>query len=193
MAKEKLCGIYCIENLIDNKKYIGQSVNIKERWYHHKRRLRNGNHYNNHLQSSWNKYGEENFLFYIIEECSEYELDAKEEYHISKYNSLEFGYNQRPGGNTSNMTKEQKTKIGLSNKNKIRSSEFKEHLSKVNKGRAFRHKVVKQSTLDHKLLNTYFSIAEASRKTGISYWLIRSACNGENINSQTSSYIWEFD
>ena len=32
MAKEKICGIYCIENLVNHKKYIGQSVNIYTRW-----------------------------------------------------------------------------------------------------------------------------------------------------------------
>ena len=43
-------GIYCIENLISGKKYIGQSVNIQNRWNHHICELNKGIHYNDHLQ-----------------------------------------------------------------------------------------------------------------------------------------------
>ena len=50
MAKEKICGIYCIENLINGKKYIGQSKNIYHRWDSHKSSLNNRHHFNNYLQ-----------------------------------------------------------------------------------------------------------------------------------------------
>ena len=47
-------GIYCIENLINNKKYIGQSVDIINRWRHHKNELNSKVHFNDYLQKSWN-------------------------------------------------------------------------------------------------------------------------------------------
>ena len=37
MAREKICGIYKIENLVNGKVYIGQSVDIYKRWIEHKR------------------------------------------------------------------------------------------------------------------------------------------------------------
>lgn len=49
------------------------------------------------MQSSWNKYGESNFKFEIIEECNESELMEREEFWIRELNSAsnQFGYNVR--------------------------------------------------------------------------------------------------
>lgn len=95
-----ISGIYCIENMINNKKYIGQSKNINDRWYKHKNELNRSAHDNDYLQKSWNKYGEENFRFYILECCSVEELDKKENYYIDLHNTLnrDYGYNLKSGG-----------------------------------------------------------------------------------------------
>lgn len=61
-------GIYKITNLINNKCYIGSSsLSIKTRWRGHLYALRGGYHENQHLQSSFNKYGEESLRFSVIE------------------------------------------------------------------------------------------------------------------------------
>lgn len=95
-----MIGIYKIENKINGKIYIGQSVNIKKRWKHHKYDLDNNKHANKHLQSAWFKYGKNNFSFSIICECKISELDEKEMYYINKNKSYDenYGYNLTIGG-----------------------------------------------------------------------------------------------
>lgn len=62
-----MSGIYVIRNIINNKIYIGSSVNITKRWNTHKRSLRNNTHHSIILQRAYNKYGIDNFSYEIIE------------------------------------------------------------------------------------------------------------------------------
>lgn len=62
-------GIYQIINKINNKVYVGQSCNIKNRKGCHFATLKGNYHYNKHLQSAFNKYGVYNFEFSILEIC----------------------------------------------------------------------------------------------------------------------------
>lgn len=98
--KQIISGIYKIENLINHKVYIGQSVNIYKRWNVHKFNAMNENSkiYNYHLYSSMRKYGIENFSFEIIKET--YDLDYWESFLIQIYHSTDtkHGYNSTDGG-----------------------------------------------------------------------------------------------
>ena len=96
-----MIGIYSITNIINNKKYIGQSIDIKCRIRNHKYELRHNKHSNDHLQKSFNKYGEDCFVFETICECEESELDELERYYIAYYNCMnsDCGYNAESGGN----------------------------------------------------------------------------------------------
>lgn len=121
---EKISGIYCIENLVNNKKYIGKSTNIEKRWNEHKRMLNKNCSDNDCLQKAWNKYGEDNFRFWIIEECDESLLNEREIYCIECNDSLSSkkGYNIAKGGNGGALfeghshTELSKLKIGASQK-----------------------------------------------------------------------------
>jgi len=59
---------YLIMNTINGKVYIGQSTVYPKRWTQHKRDLRKNIHTNKHLQRDWNEYGEDAFVFEVIEE-----------------------------------------------------------------------------------------------------------------------------
>jgi len=60
-------GIYKITCLSNKKIYIGSSINIKRRLKDHTKLLRGNKHLNKYMQKDWNKYGEKNFKFEIIE------------------------------------------------------------------------------------------------------------------------------
>ena len=60
--------ITCIEN---SKYYIGSTVNKRQRWARHRKDLRENRHKNRNMQMSWNKYGEQSFVFEVIEEVSD--------------------------------------------------------------------------------------------------------------------------
>jgi group I intron endonuclease len=59
----KCCGVYKITCLENGKIYIGSSKNINSRWNNHRWNLRNGKHHNYFLQSDWDMYGEDVFVF----------------------------------------------------------------------------------------------------------------------------------
>lgn len=59
--------IYKIINLKNGKIYIGSTSNLKKRFHNHIWSLSNNKHVNTYLQHSWNKYGQENFEFEVID------------------------------------------------------------------------------------------------------------------------------
>jgi len=77
-------GIYLISNIINNHKYIGQSMDILKRIKYHKRDLERGKHFNKYLQNAWNKYGGSSFKFSVLETCKIIELSDKEQYWIER-------------------------------------------------------------------------------------------------------------
>lgn len=93
-------GIYAIRNILNNKVYIGQtSENFQRRYWHHKWKLNNNCHDNEYLQNSWNKYGEDNFEYFVIEVVDDEDmLDDLEICYIEKYKSINLSYNILNGG-----------------------------------------------------------------------------------------------
>lgn len=117
-------GIYMIKNLINNKVYIGKTQQpFYKRYQLHDWRLRQGNHDNKYLQHSYDKYGENNFVFAIVEcadNWSDDDYNQKEIFYISKYKQYRLSYNILAGGEgaTGRVCSEYAKKI-IGEKNRI--------------------------------------------------------------------------
>ena len=84
-----MIGIYKIENLLNHKCYIGQSIHIEKRWQEHCR-----NSTKSIISRAIKKYGKENFSFQVLEECDKDQLAEKEIEYIHKFNTITpNGYN----------------------------------------------------------------------------------------------------
>jgi group I intron endonuclease len=151
-------GIYKITNLVNGKYYIGSAVNINRRWSEHKRKLSNNKHHSIHLQRAWNIYGEDNFKFEVLFNCSKEELihyeqlyfgEFKPEYNICKVAGSPLGRKHSEQskkkmsliliGHTRNKgiahSEEHNAKISAANKGKVVSKETKFKISIANKGK----------------------------------------------------------
>jgi group I intron endonuclease len=139
-------GIYKITNKITQKVYIGLSSNIKSRFRHHRYYLNHSIHSNPYLQKAWDKYGEENFTFEVVEYCEKEVLQAREGYWCELFNvhDLDFGYNLRSSEEAGFFKHSEETKIKMSesktgNKNsfygKKHSTETKKKQSNVKLGK----------------------------------------------------------
>lgn len=94
---------YKIENKLNGHKYIGITIHPNVRKNRHFNYLKQNMHGNTYLQSAFNKYGEENFFFEVIEQKDvvESEAYAYEKELIEKFDSFNNGYNLHPGGKAS--------------------------------------------------------------------------------------------
>lgn len=139
----KKCGIYKIINKETGKFYVGSSVDIRQRWYAHKSKLRRGVHSNQHLQNSWNKYGEDSFIFEVLSEVDEDFLLIEEKRWIDEtmcykrelgYNKAIFPSSPMKGGKHS---KQAKQKIGKASTGRKLSEQTRKKISNAHKGRIF--------------------------------------------------------
>lgn len=95
-----MCGIYKITNQETNQCYIGQAVDVAQRFKDHaKCGLDIDRPQGNKLYASMLKYGLESFTFELLESCPRDLLDEKEKYYIELYQSCDFGFNSTKGNN----------------------------------------------------------------------------------------------
>lgn len=212
------CGIYLIQNKINNKVYIGLSVDIEERWQHHRSLYLNINskEANKPLYLAFRKYGIENFDFQILEECSLEELFDKEKYYIKLYDccildGYDKGYNLTRGGEGNLLTDyyliyelwltglNQKTiaqKLHITEATVVRalnSFNIDSHIRRsraVSKEMESRRKPVIQYDINMNYLAEYVSVAEASRQTKTQSADISKVCKGRRKTA--GGYIWRW-
>lgn len=87
-------GIYKIINVVNNKFYVGSAVNLRRRKARHFTELRNNRHNNKHLQAAWAKYGEQAFIFVVVEEVADTtKLLAAENVWLKEHVGKDYCYN----------------------------------------------------------------------------------------------------
>jgi len=135
-------GVYKIINIINNRVYVGMSNDIERRIKWHKSRLKYKNHNNPILQRAYDKYGEKNFIFEVIEYCSQEKLFEREHYWCTFLNSnnKKFGYNiaiTNIEGNSSmcKESREQGIKVRKSKYESWHSEETKKKISQAKIGK----------------------------------------------------------
>jgi group I intron endonuclease len=87
--------IYKIINTINNKFYVGSTTNTVERFRTHRNRLRRGKHHAKHLQAAWQKYGENAFVFHVIETVPmDVSLQTAEDVWLAEHVGKTYCYNK---------------------------------------------------------------------------------------------------
>lgn len=95
-------GIYKIENKVNGKVYIGQSLNIFKRWANHANPRVSPNMV---ITKAIIKYRVASFTFEVVELCDKSMLNEREKYWINYYNSYKAGYNSTEGGDSREFRK----------------------------------------------------------------------------------------
>ena len=136
--------IYKITNLVNNKIYIGQSINYKNRWRREKYTAfdLNDDSYDLPLYRAFRKYGFDKFDFSIIEDSLTVEnVEEREIYWIAFYKTniyrygSKFGYNLTDGGFNPIIPTETRNKISKKSTGREVTAETRRLLSRINTGR----------------------------------------------------------
>ena len=138
-------GIYKIINKINNKYYVGRTVDLRKRWREHKLALKKNKHSNDILQHSWNKHGESNFEFIIIEVFDTIELsklvEIEQKYLDIAKNEQHIAFNlcfQADFGSDMLLSEYSKKKISDAHKGKKFTEEHKKNISLAHIGKVCR-------------------------------------------------------
>lgn len=185
--------IYLIENTINGKCYVGQTINgFEKRYpmpgkgiervykYHNYARAVDRN-YNSHLLNSIEKYGKEKFVVIEILDIaySREELDEKEIQYIKLNNSYKNGYNDTPGGS------------GVVDCSKFNDEEYMNSLREMRRERIteyWEHEARKIVCLETR--KVYDNTRKASIEEGIPYNSLWNVCNGKYKTA--NNYHWSY-
>lgn len=160
LIMEDICGIYKIKNKKTNETYIGQSIHINQRFKEH---IKGNKKPLSAIDKDIQLLGKDNFIFEIIEECSENKLNEREIYWIDYYNTyLGEGYNKTLGGDDTSCA--------------VQANEMP----------------VEQYDLKGNYIATYKSISEAGRQLNIQPSNIGYCCNNNPRYSHAGGFLWKF-
>jgi group I intron endonuclease len=166
-------GVYTITNIINNKIYVGSStISVNTRLKQHKSQLKNNKHSNRILQNSYNKYGEENFIFEILEECLPEHCLGIEQYWMNMLDvcNRKYGYNINV-----NASNRRGCKLTTNQKN---------HLKNINKN------IIYQYSLSGEFIREWNSVKEASASLKISQNQILKVINKKDYHYNAKGFLF---
>lgn len=209
--------IYKIQSKrIKDRFYIGRTCRLKQRVYKHKTELNCGNHHSIKLQRHFNKYGEEDLEYTILETCTEENVLDREQYYIDMYTpyfncylssfgrekgSIPWNKGKKLNYEVWNKGKKMKEdqrlnlighKVSIETRRKISESKkgHKQSIETVEKRNKSLFKKVAQFNLQGIKLAQYTSIKEASEITGCPAIGISVCCR--NKQKTSAGFIWKF-
>lgn len=169
--------IYSITNLVNGKIYIGSCKSTGIRKSNHFWALKAGRHHSAHLQRAYDKYGKDNFIFKVIEECELEKRAEREIYNISFYKSdhRDFGYNVWE-------VEEDKFKCAEETKKKLKISHTKEGVHKNCIS-------VDAYRTDGSFLGSYMSIGSCANSLNIKQFLISEILKGKRKSYKKYTFV----
>lgn len=180
-----MVGIYKITNLVNGKIYVGQSIDIIERWNQHKWKAFNPNEvaYKSAIHNAFRKYGIENFQLEVIEECSVEMLDDRERFWIQELDCLvPNGYNILIGG------QQIRSDRVCSNCGGTLSYGTKTHLCRKCYEDQIRAHIPDKETLYNLLIENKGNFTFLGKMFGVTDNAVRKWCKKYNLPSHTSDY-----
>lgn len=197
-------GVYRIVNNLNCKIYIGSSIHVNKRLDEHKNTLNNNCHHNRHLQRAWNKYGEENFSFEIVEilDSDVDILRQREQYWMDYYKSydLNVGYNishSSIGHSGHTISEEAKGKIRQKTTGELNHFYGKHHTEESKKKMSENHADVSGGNhpratpvLCIELDAKFDCTRDVERQLGINHAHISACCKGQRKTA--GGYHWRY-
>lgn len=161
-------GVYQIKNTITGDRYIGSSVDMRQRCLSHRSKLNRDVHCNPIIQNAWNKYGGENFAFQVLLICSREDTVIYEQALLdntnTKYNYADYVTKPLLG---KKLSKEHRKKISMAlqgsnnpNYGKKLSKRQKDRLARLRLGA----KHTKETRRKMSIAHTGFKHSEKSKQ-----------------------------
>lgn len=161
-------GIYCIENITNQHKYVGSASSLRTRKNRHFHDLNRQKHHSVYLQRAWNKYGSNNFIFYVLEfiDNNDDTLKKVEQKYLDSI---------RPEYNMSNEAARNKPSLdGLRRREKILS---KEYIITKPDGTEIEIKNLRKFCLDNKLNEDAMSRVSSGKQGNYMRWKVKRKNN----------------
>lgn len=179
--------LYKITDILNNKVYIGQTVDFNKRWGAHKSYAKNPERTGQYIHRAMAKYGVENFIYEVIATCLTQEAaDEAEEILIKQYDSQnkEYGYNVKPGGNVATHSEETKQKLREAIINQIAT---RGHPAQGTKRTPEQSKRLSQTRLEHPVDYT----PEKRSNMSVAHIGIKDTEETKQKKSESARQAWE--